>query len=266
MDPTTNKNTALTTSSTSKHNFTWTRHKSNTSSFGIWTKFVEFLGVNIGLETSHSTHDIFRFERMSTEEFFPDEGFLTSTLLSHPAVNRRLKQWRPVYIIVGVKTVSGAQIKRVWARSAGVQAEVAVDAAVLAGAPVPAVTVGPTGGVAVEKGEGMGFEGGDDFVFAYRVLKVRLRRRRREVMAEDYVRGAILGMGMEEDITREVGMGHGMGGRMMGREMIFGSWGEAVEEDIEIEQLEDHGVGGVWKASRAVDGDEGHEVEVFVPK
>jgi hypothetical protein len=57
-----------------------------------------------------------------------------------------------------------------------------------------------------------------------------------------------------------------MGGRMMGREMIFGSWGEAVEEDIEIEQLEDHGVGGVWKASRAVDGDEGHEVEVFVPK
>jgi hypothetical protein len=76
----------------------------------------------------------------------------------------------------------------------------------------------------------------------------------------------MLGMGMEEGITREVGVGYGMGGRMMGREMILGSWGEAVEEDIEIEQLEEELAGGAWQASWAVDGDEGQEVQVFVPK
>ncbi|KAK4040988.1 hypothetical protein C8A01DRAFT_45809 [Parachaetomium inaequale] len=127
---------------------------------GIWTKFVEFLGLSLGFETTHKAHDMFRFERVHTEEFFPDEAYLSAALRDQRvqrtlAAGRRAKMMgravgnKGVYVIVGVKTVSGAHVKSVDSRGYGALAGVAVDAA-LVGAPVPAA-VGLVGGVKWEK-------------------------------------------------------------------------------------------------------------------
>ena len=106
---------------------------------------------------------------MRTEEFYPDEAFLRAAM-DVPAVKRRVVRLRKaVFVVVGVKTVSGAVIRRGKAGEAEVVGEVGVDVglvrAVLA-------KVRPAVRVAKERRESWEFEGGDDFVFAFRVLKV----------------------------------------------------------------------------------------------
>ncbi|SPQ26063.1 085264aa-fb84-4513-9374-dac57e83f289 [Thermothielavioides terrestris] len=106
---------------------------------GLWTKFVELVGLRLDWVAAGHTVDVFRFEQLQTEEWFPDEAFLTAAL-AHPAVQRRVGGWRrrAVYVVVGVKTVAGAEVKRAWYRGVqGARAEAAVDVGMAAGAPVP---------------------------------------------------------------------------------------------------------------------------------
>ncbi|KAL2145796.1 hypothetical protein VTI28DRAFT_6295 [Corynascus sepedonium] len=236
--------------STTKHNVEWTRDKASTHSFGVWTKFVESVGVNLGFEASNATQDVFRFERMCTEEYFPDEAFLAKALASE-GVQRQLalaKRRRrgmmgvgraPVYVIVGVKTVSGAQVRRMKARAGGVQAEVAVDAALMGAAGVP-MSVGPAVGVGWEREESMTFEGSDDFVFAYRVRKVWLGGSEKGVRQEDYFRGAMLGLGNREAFQEEV-----------------------EPESVVLEDLTYDDVGDIWSTSQFLDESGEGEVVVF---
>ncbi|KAH6853206.1 hypothetical protein B0I37DRAFT_358769 [Chaetomium sp. MPI-CAGE-AT-0009] len=87
----------------------------------------------------------------------------------------------------------------------------------------------------------MEFEGGDDFVFAYRVRKVWLRGGEKGVGQGDYTRGTMLGesIGYEKEV----------GGVDM--------------EDVVVEDLEGSDIGNGWSGSEVVD--EGEEMEVFVP-
>jgi hypothetical protein len=234
--------------SSTKTNISWTRDKSSTSTLGIWTKFVEYLGLSLGLQTTRTAQDIFRFERVHTEEFFPDEAYLSAALHDRRvqralAAGRRDKVLgravgsKGVYVIVGVKTVSGAQVKSVMSRRDGVQATVAVDAAVV-GSPVP-VVVGAVGGVRWERGESTEFEGSDDFVFAYRVQKVSLTWK--GVERKDYSHGVMLGIRDDERTVGEVGA-----------------------KDVVVDDLGGEDVDDTWSGRQVVDGKE--EVEVFVPR
>lgn len=234
--------------STTKHNVEWTRDKSVSHSLGVWSRFVQCLGVRLDFETSRSRQDVFRFESVRTEEWFPSEEYLAAAVRD-PAVRRRLTvgggisrvgglvKRRAVYVVVGVKTVSGAQVKRVWTRGLAAQTEVGVDAM---GASV-FVASGPAGGVKWERGESMEFEGGDDFVFAYRVRKVWLEDGENGVGQDDYARGTMLGESYGDEKEEK---GDGM-------------------DHIVVEDLEDSDIGDKWTGGEVED--EGEEIEVFVP-
>ncbi|KAL2150976.1 hypothetical protein VTH82DRAFT_6074 [Thermothelomyces myriococcoides] len=252
--------------STTKHQVEWTRDRASTHAFGVWAKFVESLGVSLGFETARAERDVFRFDRIRTDECFPEESYLAAAL-ANGTVQRQLElagrrrggrrfgrgggsgggDGVAVYVIVGVKTVSGARVKRMRAGVVRVQAEVAVDPA-LVGAPAPVpVTVGPMVGIGREKGENMSFEGSDDFVFAYRVQKVWLRGGHGGVVrCEDYNKGAMLGL--EDDGNESKGFSKGID-----------------PGDVILRELTSEDVNETWHVGRvAENGDEG-EVEVLHP-
>ena len=93
---------------TTKTNATWSRGTTRAQHYGVWTKFVEFLGINIWISTTSDTDERFRFESMRTDEFLPDEAYISAVLGAAPAaVERRVKRLRrPVFMVTGVKTVS----------------------------------------------------------------------------------------------------------------------------------------------------------------
>lgn len=143
---------------------------------------------------SSGSDDTFRFEKMHTEEFFPDEENIKALVQKSPVATRMLtKQHKPLFVIVGLKTVSGATVKRAHSRNVGGSLDISIDTAV-AGSPVPA-SVGPSVASSSGRNEAVSFEGSDDFVFAFRVQKLRVKRHEEEVRQEDYAKGAMFEYG-----------------------------------------------------------------------
>lgn len=173
---------------------------------------------------------------MHTEEFFPGEEYIKELLQSSPVATRMLtKQHKNLFVIVGVKTVSGAAVKRTHSRNIGGSLDISIDAAV-AGSPVPA-SVGPSVISLSGRNESVSFEGSDDFVFAFRVQKLRVKRREVDVRQENYAKGAMF---------------------------EYGAAGNKEPEFLEMEELDaSYGLGGF--VSQGVD-DEGDQAVVYVPK
>lgn len=148
----------------------------------------------MGIDVSSDSDDRFRFEKMHTEEFFPDAEYIKSILQRSPVATRMLeKQRKQLYVIVGVKTVSGAAVKRAHSGNIGGSLDISIDAAV-AGSPVP-TSVGPSVVSSSGISESVSFEGSDDFVFAFRLQKLRMKRREEGVRQEDYAKGAMFEYG-----------------------------------------------------------------------
>ncbi|KAH6651316.1 hypothetical protein F5144DRAFT_589559 [Chaetomium tenue] len=231
-------NPNLTRTSTTKHNVEWTRAQSLSHTLGVWSRFIQCLGIRLDFETSHARQDVFRFASVRTEEWFPSDEFLAAAV-QDPG-------WGEGQVGVGEAGgvrggggedgVGGAGEEGVDAGAGGADGGGGgCDGGVGAGG------VGAAGGVKWERGESMEFEGGDDFVFAYRVRKVWLRGGGKGVGQDEYVRGKML----------SESYGDGKGGK--GDDM----------EDVVVEDLEDFDIGDKWSGSAVVD--EGEEIEVFAP-
>ncbi|KAI7763870.1 hypothetical protein LZL87_006252 [Fusarium oxysporum] len=173
----------------------YTTEKLRSGKFSILTKFLSVLGfgVDFGAEADDiSNEEIFMFETLETIEFIP-----TSEYLQNCAESKDVRRWlerygssRPLYIITGLKSVTGATANTLKSRTVGGNLSVEVDGTILSGGTVPL-------------GGGPGIEGkactsqctkweGGNFVFAFRVSKVRVRKTG-EVKSEDpYTKGAML--------------------------------------------------------------------------
>lgn len=147
----------------------------------------------MGIDVSSGSDDTFRFEKMYTEEFFPDEKYIKTLVQRSPVAVRMLcKQHKTLFVIVGVKTVSGAAVRRAHSSNVGGSLDISIDGAVV-GSPAP-VSVGPSVVSSSGNNESMSFEGSDDFVFAFRVQKLRMKRHE-DLGQEDYTKGAMFEYG-----------------------------------------------------------------------
>ena len=233
--------TPISTTTTTKHNLTWSRIKSSGYRLGLYAAFLSFLGADAGVEGGSQEGEAYRFERVETEEFWPDEAFLREAL-GRDAVRERLESgWgRSVYVVVGIKTVVGglgAEVRRVQRRRVATGLEARADVGLVAAVAPGVGEVGPRGEAGWESGEGVGFDGSDGFVFAFRVLKVSVRRGK--VTQKEFVKGAMFGV--EEERVKIGGGG-----------VLAGGGGE--------------GLGGEWDGMMVAEGEEGEEIEVFVPR
>lgn len=118
--------------------------------------------------------------------------YLEKVVLGDPSVLAYLHASRiarnSIYMITGVKIVRGAQVKETVKRGFGGDGEVGVDVSMLTGVPV---STAPRLEASRQKKRQVSFTGSSDFVFAYRLRKIRYREAR-GLRQDEYVDGALL--------------------------------------------------------------------------
>ncbi|KAF2872787.1 hypothetical protein BDV95DRAFT_398418 [Massariosphaeria phaeospora] len=187
--------TALTT--TVKSDWKSSLTKSNSASIGLYAKFLALVlgaGVDASVNWAHETGNKYEFDKLETTFFDPmeAEAYLEEALRA-PNVARfieKSKLRKPVYVITGLKIVRGGKIKSSKDRARGGTLSVGLDGTALA-APVE---VGPEFELQKGKGESVEWGSSDDFVFAYRLSRIKVKRRTGEMKEEEYVKGALYGL------------------------------------------------------------------------
>jgi len=183
--------------SSSKYDFTWTKDHASSTNLGVWAKFLQLIDAGISTEWSQKTQEVYSFKRMETTELFPEPELIRQAL-SAPSVKQYLERHhlrKSLYMIVGIKSVSGATVKTVHGSGRGGKVNAEIDLSLVGGPPVaPGTSVeGHTEGE--EKVE---FIDNGEFVFAFRVRKVRITRKG-DVHEDEYNRHALLGLGGNDD-------------------------------------------------------------------
>ncbi|XXG96337.1 hypothetical protein Hte_002619 [Hypoxylon texense] len=181
--------------SSEKRQVEFSKEKLRSGQFSILTKFLSFLGVgvDVGMNWDKSNGEVYSFDRIETVQFFPKEEYLQKCIEAEP-VRRYLDKSRyrkPVYVITGLKTVTGARAKSYKSRAIGGNLGVEVDGTVWSGGGVP-VAIGPGVEGSAGRKDGVSWEGSSEFVFAFRVRKVFAEKTGGVKSDEDYKRGAML--------------------------------------------------------------------------
>ncbi|KAJ4172034.1 hypothetical protein NW754_007632 [Fusarium falciforme] len=181
---------------TEKKSVQYTKEKLRRGRFSILTKFLSVLGfgIDIGAEIDRSDEETFVFDTLETTQFIPTSSYVQTCVEGKNVRDflERSKYRKPVYIITGLKVVTGAQANTIKSRSVGGAVGVEVDATIWTGGAVP---IGGGPGVEGEVGNKVStkWEGSSDFVFAFRVSKVRVGEAIGQVLSEkEHREGAML--------------------------------------------------------------------------
>jgi hypothetical protein len=161
---------------------------------GVWAKIFSFGGASVGLEWTEKHDEVFNFENVITVEFWPSDDYITKCV-SSPKIKSILQLTnykKPLYLITGVKTITGAKAKTEESASRDVKAAVTVDATGPSGGTAPA-KAGPELEHKKENKVGISFEESSDFVFAFKIKKITVDKKTKAEHTEDLTRGALLG-------------------------------------------------------------------------
>ncbi|KAF4628276.1 hypothetical protein G7Y89_g9875 [Cudoniella acicularis] len=144
-----------------------------------------------GVDWDKSKEELYEFSRLETTEFYPTETYITKWLESDPVTSfmRRTRYRKPVYIITSIKVVTRAKVKSKNINSHGGQLGFEVDGTLLGGAPV---NIEPNVEGKREDKEDMSWKESSDFVFAFRVRRIRVEKKTKETRHEDYRTGVAL--------------------------------------------------------------------------
>jgi hypothetical protein len=177
-----------------------------------------------------SDEKAFKFDRMDTTTFIPTEGYV-KRCIDNAGVRLFLETCRyrkPVYIITGVKVVSGAQGATTSSRAVEGVVGAQVDGTVLSGGMAP---VG--GGPEVRGGKvtknALSWEGSTDFVFAFKVSEVRVSKSGEVRRERDYTKGALYEDRPTKDVAGPLSIVE-----MPPPESQHGYKAEAVQEDDDV--------------------------------
>lgn len=133
------------------------------------------MGVDVSIERSGSNEEVYTCERLETEEFEPSAEYLAQSMglrTVRAFVNRSRVRGKSVYMVTGVKIAKGAGIESSRGRRVDVGFKGGVDGS---GVGVP-VGGGPEVKVGRELSTGLSVGRSDDFVLAYKVVKVSVKR------------------------------------------------------------------------------------------
>ncbi|KAF4338101.1 hypothetical protein FBEOM_8000 [Fusarium beomiforme] len=179
---------------TEKKKVQYTKEKLTSGKFSVLTKFLSVLGfgVDVGAEVERSDEETFMFDTLETTGFIP-----TSEYLQHCVESEAVRGWlekfrysKPLYVITGLKVVTGAAANTFKSRTVGGDLSVEVDGTVWSGGAVP---IGGGPGIEAKVGQShqTKWEGGN-FVFAFRVSKVRVKKSGEVKSEEEYTKGTML--------------------------------------------------------------------------
>ncbi|PGG96609.1 hypothetical protein AJ80_09810 [Polytolypa hystricis UAMH7299] len=139
---------------------------------------------------------VYTFDTLSTIEFLPTDAYIQECLKSR-AVARYLEQTRrqpnnrKLYIVTGIKAVSGARGSGFESSAHATTAGFELDSTAVG---VPPVSFSPETKIRREGKAGVKWLGSSDFVFAYRVRRIDVDGETGEARGhKDYTKGAMLG-------------------------------------------------------------------------
>lgn len=173
---------------------------------GVYAQFLQLAtgglgtGPEVDVEHSNRMTNTFAFDTVATLSFEPTPQYVDDAVRA-PAVQAYLREpkqrFAPVvslFLVTGMKLVKGAKIKYSTSRSTAVTGNVGVDMAPLG------ITFGPKGHWTRTNDDETEFSRDSEFVFAFRVKRLRFGRK---VKTEQYNKGAFLaiGKGENDDVT-----------------------------------------------------------------
>ncbi|KAM0414541.1 hypothetical protein ACHAPT_013621 [Fusarium lateritium] len=178
-----------------------TLERARSGTIGIWAKCLQVLGGQLSFSQLKSAMEDHKFTNLETKYFLPDDDYLAQAL-QDPGVQAyfEVHNWRkPVYLITGIKIAKGASVTTESSMERSVQAELKVDATTL-GASAEA---GPEGSWTSKDRRGISYAGSTDYIFAYRLTRMKPKRRGQAVSNESFVKGAVFGSDEEEEEDTE---------------------------------------------------------------
>jgi hypothetical protein len=160
---------------------------------GIWAQFAAMIcgvGGDAVVGWSRKNEEMFQFKELATTFFEPDPEYVEASVVGEE--RQQVAEWvrqnprKSLYMIAGVKVARGAQHLQARVRGVDFEVKPGVDATPFTGVPVGG---GVLAGMGREKGERTWFSGSSDFVYAYRLRRIIVKRQAVSKTRE-YVRGA----------------------------------------------------------------------------
>ncbi|KAF2637818.1 hypothetical protein P280DRAFT_471986 [Massarina eburnea CBS 473.64] len=160
-------------------NWSGSQVQTSTTSFGVWASFLQLV-VGIGGdgegEIKKSVKKEWTCEEMTTKAFFPSKAWLEEVVRSEEVREYLVEgRWRDsIYMITGIMTAKSGPVFHEILREKGVHLSIGVEATVLGGVPVSA---GPKMGLSRSNAVEEESTRIGEYVFAYRVRKVEVRKK-----------------------------------------------------------------------------------------
>jgi len=182
---------------------TWaaTLERLRSGKVGIWAKFLQLagLGGDLNLERLKESVTNLTFDQLETEYFLPeaDPDYL-GDVTSDPYLQGywEVTKWRkPVYLITGRKIVRGASVKTTNRAKIGGGGNLGVD---LTSSGVP-LSAGPKMELEKEDKQNIAFGSSTDYVFAYRLLRIKPKNNGAGFSTKGFVKGAAFDENMSND-------------------------------------------------------------------
>jgi hypothetical protein len=189
-----------------EYNWSGAHIKSKTSQFGVWTSFLQMIfsiGGDISIETSKTEQQRWEVSRMTTRSFFPSTPFLENAVrneLVREYITETLFREK-VYMITGVMLARATSSFRESLAERGVVLHAGVDATAWTGVPI---SVGPEGRWVRSEESSEESTRDEEFVFAYRVREIKVRRKGGVKAHRAYDKGALFNTHKKKKEEEEV--------------------------------------------------------------
>ncbi|KAI0017821.1 hypothetical protein F4780DRAFT_753994 [Xylariomycetidae sp. FL0641] len=167
---------------------------------GVYAQFLQLAtggcGSEVNVEHSNETANTFAFDTVTTLAFEPTLEYVQEAVKA-PAVQTWLREPRQrfalvskLFMVTGMKLVKGAKIQYSASQNTAVEGNLGIEVTALD------TTLGPKGHWASTNDDATESKRESEFVFAFRVKRLKFGRR---LKLEDYNKGAFMAVGGKED-------------------------------------------------------------------
>jgi hypothetical protein len=179
-----------------KENWEDVMKSANHNKITLWASFLQMIvgaGADVSAGLGQGREQLYKFRRLETKCFEPDVAYIEESLKGEgvKAYISATRYKKPIYMITGVKIARGASATGKTAKGYEGMLKVGLDATMLTGVPVSA---GPKIETSRSKERVVKFDNSSDYVFAYRVVKIQLRKGGDIKGHEDFVKEALFGV------------------------------------------------------------------------
>jgi len=152
------------------------------------------------LRPGNSAAETFTFTTLTTTQFIPKQSYIQKSIDASEAIQRYLAASRyrkPLYLITGIKSAYGCRANSSKSLSIGGNLSAELDGTIWSGGTVP-ISGSPGVEGKKEDKQDMKWEESSDFVFAFRVWKVKVEKKSGAASGKDFSEGAMLGSKREK--------------------------------------------------------------------